>query len=254
MHKTMRAAIIDDDSRSISTLTEMLNSFEDISVAGSATNIIEGINLITSTMPDVIFLDIELKDGTGFDILKALENVNFRVIFTTSHEHYALEAIKMSAVDYLLKPFGMADLYAAVGKLKINQKNAKNPVQVLLGNSYQTELQKKKIGIHTTTDIQFVVIEEIILCEADGNYTEFHLVDGQVHIASSPLKKYGELLEECGFFRVNKSNLINLQHIKKYLKAYGGSVVMLNDAEVVISRRNKEAFLRQLHSREMYML
>lgn len=254
MHKTMRAAIIDDDSRSISALIQMLNSFEDIAVAGSATNIIEGINLIRSTMPDVVFLDIELKDGTGFDILKSTENVNFSVIFTTSHEHYALKAIKISAIDYLLKPFGVADLYAAIGKLKKNQNNANIPVQVLLGNSNQTELQKKKIGIHTTSDIQFVVLEEIILCMADGNYTEFHLVDGQVHIASSPLKKYGELLEEYGFFRLNKSNLINLQHIKKYLKAHGGSVVMLNDTEVVISRRNKEAFLRQLHSREIYML
>ncbi len=242
----MNAVIIDDDRGSITTLTEMLTSFQDIHLLGSATSVIDGISLLQDVKPELLFLDIELKDGNGFDILEAMGQLDIYVIFSTSHQHYALEAIKLSAVDYLLKPYGIAELYTALQKISKYRISEKNPSKVLIGNSYQTDLQKKKIGIHTVSDIQFVVLEDIILCKADGNYTEFILTNGLTLLASSPLKKYGELLHGHGFYRANKSNLVNMHHIKKYVKAYGGSVLLENGEEVTISRRNKYEFMSLL--------
>lgn len=250
----MNAIIIDDDKRSIPTLMGMLESFQEIQVIGSATSVLEGIQIIEQLRPELVFLDIELNDGTGFDILRALDQVDFFVIFTTSHQHYALEAIKLSAVDYLLKPFGPAELFTALKKLSKYRNLEHNPSKILVGNSYQTDTQKKKIGIYTMTDIQFVVLEDIIHCRADGNYTEFILTNGQTLVASSPLKKYGELLQDHGFYRANKSNLINVQHIKKYLKAYGGSVLMADGEEVTISRRNKNEFIGILQQQQHFIL
>lgn len=240
----MNALIIDDEIKSRNTLNNFLVKYcDDLKVLGQADGVKTGLEQIKALEPDLIFLDIEMGDGTGFDLLERLENKNIKVIFVTAYNEYAIQAFRFSAVDYLLKPINPEELIAAVRKL-----NSETPV--VQEERYNTLLNNhkkiRKIALPTQEGIEFVPIEKIIRCEADNNYTQFHILDGKSILVSKTLKDFQELLESQGFFRVHQSHLVNLNYVQKYMKGSGGLVVMEDGSHVDVARRKKEAFLEIL--------
>ncbi|MEO8146714.1 MAG: LytTR family DNA-binding domain-containing protein [Bacteroidia bacterium] len=245
----IKTLIVDDEQPNRNFLIKVAGKlFPDIEIVGEAANVDEALSKVKETKPDLVLLDIEMPGKTGFDFLIEVGDVNFEVIFITGYDEYAIKAFKFNAIDYLLKPVDLDDFENAINKvrerLKIPKTETKNQqVSSLLQNIKSNQNPINKIGVPTNDGIVFLNIEDIILCEADGNYTVFHLAGNNKFISSRTLKEYDELLAGYNFFRAHKSHLINLKHIKRYIKGEGGTVIMSNDKEVEVSRRNKEGFM-----------
>lgn len=239
----IRAVIIEDEVQNLERLQNLLNGHcVDMEVIGSAASVKAGFELINRTKPDLVFLDIQLTDGTGFDLLELFETIFFNVIFVTAFQEYALKAFRFSALDYLLKPVDPEDLVIAVEKarkqmepeFKIQYKNALNN---FTGNDYD------KIVIRDLENIHLVELSDIICCSADGNYTRVHFISDKPILVSKPLKEYDALLKDNGFFRIHRSYLINLNHFKRYEKSEGGKVILSDNTEIpVASGRREELF------------
>jgi two-component system LytT family response regulator len=204
--------------------------------------------MIARYEPELVFLDVEMPHQNGFDLLKSLEQISFDVVFTTAYEHYAIKAIKFNALDYLLKPFSMKELEAAVQKY-IHKRNAAYPtdyaLEGFLSNLRQPASLPKKIALPTLRGLIFTPVEQIIRCEAKDNYSKVYLVDGSAHLVSKTLKEFEYLLEDMQFFRVHYSHLINLQHICRYIQGNGGHVLMSDGSTIEVSRRRKSEFLKR---------
>ncbi len=243
----LKAIIVEDETHSRETLKNLLEKFcEGVEVIGLASSVKEALEVIPKRKPDVVFMDIELQSGTGFDILSQLPEINFEVIFTTAFDQYAIKAVKFSSLDYLLKPIDLEELQLAVEKVKkIKNKEAySNQLQTLLQNIQQPQLSK--ICLATSDGFEFVNTQEILYCEAGGSYTTFKLANGKKLLVSKHLKEYENLLIDQYFMRVHNSYLINLKEVKKYVKADGGYIVMSNDDIVSISRMKKETFIEAM--------
>lgn len=247
----LKAVVIEDEFHFLQSIETMLSNFSHIDLMATAGTVDDGIKVLDEVQPDIVFMDVELNGGSGFDILETIEKPEFDVIFTTAHEHYALNAIRLSALDYLLKPFGLDELAASLTKLDEKRNYAVPAVHNLIGNLLQNNHQKKKIGLATQEGISFVQLSEILWYKAESNYSLFHLINKEKIIISSPLKKYAELLEQHGFFRVHQSYLINLHHVSKYLKVDGGIVLMADGTEIPIARRRKDLFMEMLKQQGM---
>lgn len=244
----IKTIIIDDESKGRTILKTLLEKYcrnvEVLELADSAEN---GIIAIKKHKPDLIFLDIEMPHENGFDMLKKLDLIDFEVIFVTAFDHYAVKAFKFSATDYLLKPIDAEELITAVSRVESKiQKKPQEKMEVLFNNLRSFQNPYNKIGIPTRDGIIFIPINEVIRCESEINYTRFYLQKGEKMLASKTLKEFEELLTEYNFFRVHKSHLINLHHIKRYVKGEGGTVILSDNSEVEVSRRNKEQFLKRL--------
>jgi len=206
----------------------------------------EALKTVPKLQPDLVFLDIKIHDKTGFDFLQDINEVNFKVIFTTAFDNYAIKAFKYSAFDYLLKPIDSDDFSDAVSRLKadINHHNIENQIQNLLKNLNPN--QNKIITIPSLTGFETLKVEDIIHLEADTSYTHINTNEGKFMV-SKPIKFYEDLLDENSFFKTHKSHLINMNHVKKYFKGKQSYVVMSNDAKVPISVRRKDEFLRRFN-------
>lgn len=239
----LRAVIIDDESNAISNLRKIINDFcGDVEVIGTASGVSDGYNVIKQLNPDLIFLDIKMPDGSGFDILERLERRNFDVIFVTSYNQHAIRAFKYSATDYLLKPIDIDDLNSAVKRIIDKRKN-KEPqenYQELFNNLQYTIPQK--IGISSMTGKEYISLESIIRMEAKGSYTSFILENQKNILASKRIKEFEELLQEKSFLRVHNSHIINLLHVKRYTKSDGGWITLSDDSTVPLARRRKDLF------------
>jgi two-component system, LytTR family, response regulator len=246
----IRAIIIDDEEHCINRLQELIRLYcaSTVRLEGSYQSVEDGVNAINTLQPDLIFLDIQIKEKTGFDLLRQLKNINSEVIFTTAFEQYAIQAFKFSAIDYLLKPVDKDDLLQAVNKLtgKMLSQQSKQKLDVLLSNLQSINDQTKKIAIPTINGLLFVPVTEIIRCESSINYTTLFLQDKQKITVAKTLKEFEELLTPHKFFRVHNSHLINLAHIKEYRKGKGGFVFMEDNTEIEVSTRRKEDFLKIL--------
>jgi two-component system LytT family response regulator len=243
----LTAVIVDDENHSRETLKNLVVEFcEGVEVLATASSVTEAITAIKNTKPDIVFLDIELQTGTGFDILDQIENITFEVIFTTAFEQYALKAVKFSSLDYLLKPIDLEELQKAVDKArKIKDKDVYNKkLETLLHNLKQQQPTTNKICLSTTDGYEFINVEEICYCKAEGSYTSFKLIDGATHLVSKHLKEYETLLADQYFMRVHNSFLINLNEVKKYIKSDGGYILMNNGDSVSISRNKKDDFFK----------
>lgn len=240
------AIIIEDEQHCIDRVKALLmpfaESIEVIEVYRDVASAVEGIQRL---QPNLLFLDVQIHDQTGFDVLSAIENPQFEVIFTTAYERYAVQAFKFSAVDYLLKPIDADDFNHAIGKVsqKLMTKDFSSKVEVLLSNISKKD-PHKKISIPTVEGYSFVEVSEIVRCQADINYTTIHLTNHQKMTVSKTLKTFEELLSDCNFFRVHNSHLINLTFIKKYTKGKGGYVTMSDNTDIEVSTRRKEALLK----------
>lgn len=238
-----KAIIIEDEyhlREALSILIEMVAP-EDVQIVGYAERADEAVKLIDRLKPDLVFMDIMLKEGTGFDVLNAVSHRAFHLIFTTAYEEHAVRAFKFSAVDYLLKPIDAEELKMALDRIKDMQER-------FLGEKQLTELNSnldktpKRLVLPTQEAMHVVKIEQILRCETSGSYTTFYFTDGKKIIVSRPLKNYEDILLPPDFFRVHQSHLINVNYITSYSRE--GLVQMEDNTTIPISRGNKEAFFR----------
>jgi two-component system LytT family response regulator len=217
-------------------------------VVAKADNMMNAFIEITNHKPDLVFLDIEMPNGNAFDLLERFKEINFNIIFVTAYDHYAIKAIKFSAIDYILKPVDPEELVNAVSRFESQHENKQSldkKFKTLLSN-VKPENKLKKVGIPDGDGLIFINLADIIRCDSDGNYTYFILTSGKKIIVSRTLGEYEQMFMDDNFFRVHRSHLINLEHVKKYIKGEGGYVIMSDNSQVEVSRRNKNEFLEKL--------
>lgn len=246
MKKNIETVIIDDKKGAKDTLKLLLKVHcPEISIMAEASNVEEGLEVIAEYSPQLVFLDIEMPDGTGFDLLERVDSVDFKVIFTTGHEQYAIKAFKFSAIDYLLKPIDVDDLKEATAKAQeeIQNETLQLKVGTLLSNLQEVSDALKKIVLKDSDAVHIVQINEILYLEANSNYTKFYLTDNREILTSNTLKEYDAILSKAGFYRVHKSYLINLSMVTKFDKREGGTVVLQGNIQLPIASRKKEEFL-----------
>lgn len=244
-----RALIIDDENRTRDLIAKMINSFGlDIEAIPAGENVQSGIAAIEELKPDIVFLDIQMPDGTGFDVLKSVKNKNFEVVFITAHEEFAIKAIKFSALDYLLKPIDPVELKLAVEKAikAVDDKKEESQFEALQYNIQPN--QKRRLVLKTQESVHVIELDQIIRCEADRNYTSFFLLGGKKILVSKTLKEYETLLSSHNFLRIQQSHLINLDYVDRYDKGNGGSVVMKDGSEVPLSPAKREIFFKILEN------
>ncbi len=244
----MNAIIIDDELTVRKTIKTLVREhFSDIEILASAGSIEEGYQAITMHKPDLLFLDIELPDGTGFELLKRVSPVTFKVIFITGHQEYALDAIKVSALDYILKPIDTDELCRAVNKA---QEVISHDEQLLKMQALNENLQSKKvlkrIILHTSEHLQLVSVSDIIRAEADSNYTRFWLSGGQRIMVSRTIKEFAALLSGSGLIRVHQSHLVNINFVDKYVKKGGGHLILKDGTAIPVSPNLKKQVLQAL--------
>lgn len=239
----VRTIIIDDEESARTTLKALLMRYvPDVQVVAEAYNVESGVNAIRQHTPDLIFLDIQMPDGSGFRLLELIPNIDFNVIFTTAYDQYALKAIKANALDYLLKPIVPEDLKNAVEKHKNNVSSSSN--SFILKNLLENINESKKIALHTFEGIHVVQMADIIRCQSDDCYTNIFLNDGKQVMVSKTLKEIEESLSASMFIRTHKSHLVNVDYIKTVVRQDGGYVIMKDGSEIPISRRKKEAVMK----------
>ena len=248
----IKAVIIEDELHSRNFLNNLVAEFcPQLTIAGMAASVEEAVALIQQTDPQIVFLDIEMQTGTGFDVLQQLQKRNFHVIFTTAYDHYAIKAIKFSAVDYLLKPINLEELQAAVAKAieSIEQKAGENKLELLIKNLRRPAGEDFSISLSTSDGVEFIQLSSIIRLEASGPYTTFFMKDNRKIMVSRNLKEYEMLLTDHGFFRVHNSHVINLKEVRKMIKTDGGYAVMNDDSMITISPKKKEEFMELMGQR-----
>jgi len=237
-----KALVIDDvDNFRLSLIHDLEQYCPQIRIVGEANSVKSAIDEIADKKPDVIFLDIQLGDGLGFEILEQLGEFNFQIIFTTALDSYGIKAIKFSALDYLLKPIDPDELVAAVNKLEKSAKKdtIKDSINLLLDNMKDIKPANKRIALNSADKVHMVYINDIIRCESDGSYTVFHLKNKEQIVVTRNLKEYENMLEDYSFIRVHHSHLINFAYLKEYVKKDGGYAVMTDNSQVPVSFRKK---------------
>ncbi len=247
----MKTLIIDDIKQNREQVRKMLSDFcPQVRIAGETDDVISAIDLIQSEKPDLVLLDIEMPNGTGFDVLQGLDKVDFEVIFITAHDRYALRAIKFCCLDYILKPVDVKELIQAIHRAseKIKARNSTENFSHLLSNIQDKNPKQHKIALPTQEGLVFIKVNQIMRCEAEGSYTQIVLNDKSRILATRRIKGFEELLTDYHFFRVHRSHLVNLEYIEKYHKGEGGYIVMSDGTSVDVSRRKKDDFLEQLNS------
>ncbi|SHE96701.1 two component transcriptional regulator, LytTR family [Arenibacter palladensis] len=247
----IRAILVDDEQRHHDILGKMLVTFcPNVSLIGHAFSINEAVSLIKVEKPELVFLDIEMPDGNGFTLFDYFEEPPFEVIFTTAHDLYAINAIKYAALDYLLKPINIQELKQSVeraGKILAKQAPSREgEYQVLKDNMRIQDRKFTKIALRSSEGIDFVEANQLLHVEANHVYSNFYLVNGKKIMVSKPLGDFEPLLESCNFFRVHKSHMVNLDHIKKYVKGKGGYLILTDGSHVDVSIRKKEELLKRL--------
>lgn len=241
----MKTIIIDDEPHCVGYLHVLLvQHCPNVEVVATAANGQEGLSAIRQHNPELVFLDIEMPVMNGFQMLKELETIPFQIIFTTAYDRYALRAFKFSALDYLLKPIDPQELKNAVFRSRKAFPIAQEQLSVLKNQLHHpTAAFSNKIAVPSQEGFSFLNLQDIVTCEAESNYTKFHLMGGKSLLISRTLGDVEDTLKEKGFFRIHKQFLINLQHIIKYVKGEGGYVVMSNNQLVSIARSRREEFV-----------
>lgn len=251
----MKAIIVDDELNNRENLRQLLQIHcPQVTVAACCASAAEARNEILRLDPGLVFLDIEMPGGNGFSLLENLPSPDFEVIFVTAYGHYGIQAVKFSALDYLLKPIDTGELIEAVKKAeeKIALRQENQRMRHLLRNSKLPD-ENKTIALSLSDKIEFIEISTIVRCEAENNYTTFYLTDGQKLLVSKTLKEFDELLTPCHFLRVHQSHLINLRQIKSFIKTDGGYIRMKDGSSVSISRQRREMVLDKLTGKNSWL-
>lgn len=234
--------IVDDEQSAIDTLSVMLHRYcPFLTIAGSAISVGSALDFLSSHAVDILFLDIKMRQETGFDLLKVMPNNGVHIIFVTAHDQYGIQAIKFSATDYLLKPVGAEELIAAVHKVSQKKNSQTDQIAMLVQSYQQQQLNiQKRIALPDQHEIKYVLIENIVCCMSDNSYTTFYMnEDSRSIMVSKSISEYEQILAPYGFVRIHQSWLINRNHIESFKKADGGYLVMDNKMSVPVSRQRK---------------
>jgi two-component system LytT family response regulator len=245
--KRIKTIIVDDEVKSRKTLVDFLLKYcPDIEVTAEAASVDEAIQAIDRLKPELIFLDINMPEGNGFELFKKIKEPDFHTVFVTAYDQYALEAFKHQAVDYILKPINIAELIKTVNRVKTLQNYKTNTDQL---NAFLQSVSKKtimsdRIALPVADGLTYVQTDDVIHCEAQGNYTFFHFTNRSKLLVARTLGFYEDLLKNRGFVRIHHHHLINLMHVEKYQRGRGGIVVMADKAELRVAQRRKEEFIK----------
>ena len=244
--QVLKAILIDDELNSLQNLQFKIQEYcHSIKVVAQTQNPEEAIRLIGQHKPDVIFLDIEMPKMSGFKMLEQVPEIDFEVIFVTAYNHYAINAIRISAFDYLVKPVSIEDLQQTVDRLgTYTVHKSRDRAEVLKKNLANPRSQEDQIAIPTNDGLEFLQIKQIIRIESSSNYSKLFLLSGKHLLVTRQLKDFEELLQDYRFYRVHHSHLINLNFITRYIRGDGGQIVLRNGDMIDVSRRKKEIFLK----------
>ena len=244
----LKAILIDDELSSLQNLRQKLDEFcPDLQVVATAQKPEEAMLLIKHHKPDVIFLDIEMPKMSGFRMLDELGECDFEIIFTTAYNHYAIDAIRISAFDYLMKPIAIKELQVAVDRLNsLRNSQTREKIDILKTSMNEKKSQDDKIAIPTSEGLEFIPIKNILHIESSSNYSKIFFRENKPIIVTKLLKDFEDMLGPYRFYRIHNSHLINLSYIKKYVKAEGGQVIMQDGTTIDVARRKKEEFLKMI--------
>jgi two-component system, LytTR family, response regulator len=239
----MKTAVIIDDVENarISLRKDLEDYCPEIELLGEADGVVNGAKLIKEHNPDIVFLDIQMKDGSGFDLLEILPEVNFSLVFTTSSNDYAIQAFRFAAVDYLLKPIDPAELMDAVKK---TGATGSQNLDVLKSN---LKPGNARLALNSQDKIQVVKVEDIVRCESNGSYTLFFLNSGEQILVTRTLKEFDQMLANHGFLRVHQSHLINMDYIREFIKSEGGYLVLQDRSEIPVASRKRSSVMKALN-------
>lgn len=241
-----KAFIIDDEDHCRSTLRKQLEWVcPEVEITGEAFSVQSGLDLLSESTPDIIFLDIEMADGTGFDLINSLEETPFKLIFTTAFDEYALEAFQVNALAYLLKPIDEEELEKKVKQILEENKDFFGQKLKDLINFLNNNNDERKIALPVLEGLHFVSIKDIIRCQAEGNYCKIFLKDKKPLVISKTIKYIAELIDDNSFIRVHQSHLINIAFISKYIRGKTGQIQLVDGSTVPVSRSQKENFLNR---------
>ncbi|RYY54329.1 MAG: response regulator transcription factor [Chitinophagaceae bacterium] len=243
----IKTIIVEDEPGSREMLTMMLSRHaDDIEIIDTCSNPTDAIDSISRLRPELIFLDIQMPKMTGFEMLKKITPIDFEVIFTTAYDQYAINAIRISALDYLLKPIDGDELAAAISKYK-NRQTARKPdhqFENLFNNLLNRNPLDKTLALSASDGISFIKMSDILRVEANGRYAKFHLLSKETILVSKTLGDYEDILSANQFYRIHDSSIINLNHVKKYIRGDGGTVILSDNTELDVARRRKEEFMK----------
>ncbi len=241
-----KIVIIDDENKARNTIENIiLSGVKDVVIVEKADGVQTGLISILKHKPDIVIMDINLGNGTGFHILKELTSIDFKLIFITAYHEYAIKAFKFSALDYLLKPVDPFELIATVEKAKseLAIKDNAMKIEAFFANFENIKNEVKKIVLKTTESIHLINVQDIIRCESDNNYTKFFLKDNKKLLVSNTLKDYEEILSEYNFARVHQSHLVNLNYVTRLDKRDGFTLIMLDNSQIPVSARKRNQLL-----------
>ncbi|GEP96961.1 LytR/AlgR family response regulator transcription factor [Chitinophaga cymbidii] len=245
----MRAVLIDDEISNLENLRALLEKHcPQVTVIATAQNVSDAVDAIEKYLPDLVFLDIQMGDKTGFDVLKLLPSRNFEVVFVTAYDQYGIQAVKFAALDYLLKPIDIEELINSVNKAgyKLATQIQTSQLDFLLQQLKKPETNVRKIALQMQGEIRYVILSEIVRCEADNTYTHFFLSSGEKILVSKSLKEYADLLHPNGFLRTHQSHLVNPKYVKSWLKEDGGILLLISGEKIPISKPNRDTVKQAL--------
>ncbi len=240
----LKVVIIDDEAPARKLISNIIKSnFTELEVAGFGSDVKSGLEVINAHLPDIVFLDVDMPDGTGFNLLQRLGKINFKLIFITAHSQYAIQAIKFSALDYFLKPIDIIEFTASLDKIISSIKKEEQELSISAFMNNMEDAKNKKLVLNTSENIFVVNVSDIIRCFSEGNYTTFFIKDQPKITISKTLKEYEHLLTNYDFIRIHRSHLININFIQKYSK--NNSVLCMKDnSKCPVSYRKKDELLR----------
>jgi len=243
----IKAVIIDDIEQARTTLRQDLKDYApDIELIGEASGVVEAAKLLKTIQPNIVFLDIQMQDGSGFDLLDLLADIPFKIIFITASDAHAIKAFRYAAIDYLLKPVDPDELVSSLDKYRKQQIN-ENEKYKLLNESLKNHTKpSERLALHSQNKIHIVNISDIIRCESSVNYTEFHFADRKKMIVSKTLKEFEDLLTDLNFYRVHQSHLVNTKYIHEFVKTEGGHLIMTDGSMVPVSTRKRPDVVKML--------
>lgn len=248
----MRAVLIDDELSNLENLRTLLGHYcPQVSIVATAQHVEEAVAVINQHRPNLVFLDIQMGKGTGFDVLREIPTRNFEVIFVTAYDQYGIQAVKFAALDYLLKPIDVEELMHAVRKVeeKLAAQSKNYQLDFLVQQLTKPQPAMSKIALQMQNEIRYVSLSEIVRCEADNSYTLFFLSGGEKIVVSKSLKEYADLLVPNGFLRTHQSHLINPAYVKSWLKEDGGVLLLTSGEKIPISKPNKDTVKQALQAR-----
>ena len=247
----MRAVLIDDEISNLENLGALLDKHcPQVTITSTAQTVAAAVDAIVKYSPDLVFLDIQMGEQTGFDVLRLLPERNFEVIFVTAYDHYGIQAVKFAALDYLLKPIDIEELTIAVNKAKqkITKQTQSSQLDFLMQQLTKPDLNGSKIALQMQGEIRYVMLSEIVRCEADNTYTHFFLSNKEKLLVSKSLKEYADLLRPNGFLRTHQSHLVNPKYVKSWLKEDGGVLLLLSGEKIPISKPNRDTVRQALQN------